>query len=134
MFELKGIYAPIATPFTDGEIDYEKLAANLDRWCASGMEGLVLLGSNGEFVSLTESEKRNSSSARAITCTIRSRMMQKPESWTRPASMRSNSCRSTRRSQPGTESAASSTPWIKSACTEANRDCRSAARTPLPRQ
>lgn len=58
MFELKGIYAPIATPFTDGEIDYEKLAANLDRWCASGMEGLVLLGSNGEFVSLTESEKK----------------------------------------------------------------------------
>ena len=59
MFELKGVYAPIATPFADGEIDYSRLAGNLDRWADSGLEGLVLLGSNGEFVSLTEEEKRS---------------------------------------------------------------------------
>lgn len=58
MFELKGIYTPIATPFAeDKSIDYEKLDSNLEYWFSTGLEGLVVLGSNGEFVSLREKEK-----------------------------------------------------------------------------
>lgn len=57
MFELKGIYAPVATPFEDGKIAYDKLESNLDFWLSSKLEGLVIMGSNGEGVSLREAEK-----------------------------------------------------------------------------
>lgn len=58
MFELKGVYTPIATPFDDnGQIAYDALEGNLNFWLSSKLEGLVVLGSNGEFVALRESEK-----------------------------------------------------------------------------
>ena len=57
MFDLKGIYCPIATPFIDDKIAYDKLDENLDFWISSKLEGIVVMGSNGEFVSLRESEK-----------------------------------------------------------------------------
>ncbi|MCB8815162.1 4-hydroxy-tetrahydrodipicolinate synthase [Desulfosporosinus shakirovi] len=56
-FELKGVYAPIPTPFVDGEIAYDKLERNLEYWLDSKLEGLVVLGSNGEFVLLSSEEK-----------------------------------------------------------------------------
>ena len=56
-FELKGVYAPIPTPFVDGKIAYDKLESNLDYWLGSKLEGLVVLGSNGEFVLLSSEEK-----------------------------------------------------------------------------
>ncbi len=58
-FELKGIYAPIPTPFKNGQIAYEKLKTNLDFWLDSHLSGLVVLGSNGEFVLLSSEEKIN---------------------------------------------------------------------------
>ena len=57
MFKLHGIYAPIATPFAGGKIAYEKLEKNLDFWLGSDLEGIVVLGSNGEFVLLSPEEK-----------------------------------------------------------------------------
>jgi 4-hydroxy-2-oxoglutarate aldolase len=57
MFKLHGIYAPIATPFMGGNIAYEKLEKNLDFWLGSDLEGIVVLGSNGEFVLLSPEEK-----------------------------------------------------------------------------
>ncbi len=58
MKEIKGIFAPIATPFTEsGDVDYDHLGANLERWGKSSLAGVVVLGSNGEFVSLLEEEK-----------------------------------------------------------------------------
>lgn len=59
MFALKGIYTPIIVPFTPGgeAIDYDHFARNLEFWEASKLEGLVVMGSNGEFVALTEGEK-----------------------------------------------------------------------------
>ena len=57
MFKLHGIYAPIATPFAGGEIAYDKLEKNLDFWLGSDLEGIVVMGSNGEFVLLTPEEK-----------------------------------------------------------------------------
>ncbi|SHI25681.1 4-hydroxy-tetrahydrodipicolinate synthase [Desulfosporosinus lacus] len=56
-FELKGVYAPIPTPFVDGKIAYDKLEGNLEYWLDSKLEGLVVLGSNGEFVLLSSEEK-----------------------------------------------------------------------------
>ena len=57
MFKLHGIYAPIATPFAGGEIAYDKLENNLSFWLESDLEGIVVMGSNGEFVLLTPEEK-----------------------------------------------------------------------------
>ena len=57
MFTLKGIYAPIATPFKQGRIAYDELEKNMDFWLSSRLEGIVVMGSNGEAVSLTEKEK-----------------------------------------------------------------------------
>lgn len=59
MFKLHGVYAPIPTPFVDGEISYARLEENLDFWLGSKLAGLVVMGSNGEFVLLDQSEKEN---------------------------------------------------------------------------
>lgn len=52
-----GIYAPIATPFAEDQIDKQALKANLDRYSTSRLAGLVVLGSNGEFAYLDIDEK-----------------------------------------------------------------------------
>jgi 4-hydroxy-2-oxoglutarate aldolase len=57
MFKLYGIYAPIATPFAGGKIAYDKLEQNLKFYMDSDLAGLVVMGSNGEFVLLTPEEK-----------------------------------------------------------------------------
>lgn len=53
----KGIFAPIATPFQNDEIDYGALKYNLDLYSASRLAGLVVLGSNGEFALMDLDEK-----------------------------------------------------------------------------
>jgi 4-hydroxy-2-oxoglutarate aldolase len=53
----KGIYPPIPTPFQNGEVAYDKLASNLQKWNQTGLSGYLVLGSNGEFVFLSEKEK-----------------------------------------------------------------------------
>jgi 4-hydroxy-2-oxoglutarate aldolase len=53
----RGIFAPIATPFRNDEIDYAALKFNLDRYSASPLTGLVVLGSNGEFALLDMDER-----------------------------------------------------------------------------
>ena len=57
MFKLHGIYAPIATPFAGGKIAYDKLEKNLKFWLESDLAGVVVMGSNGEFVLLSPAEK-----------------------------------------------------------------------------
>lgn len=55
---LAGIFPPIPTPFnTDGEIDYDRLHYNFERWNQQPLSGFVVGGSNGEFVSLTIKER-----------------------------------------------------------------------------
>lgn len=56
-FELYGVYPPIVTPFVDGEISFEKLSKNVQKWNDTGLAGLVVMGSNGEFPHLTETEQ-----------------------------------------------------------------------------
>lgn len=56
--KFEGVFPPIPTPFdSDGKILHDKLKANLARWNETGLHGYVVLGSNGEFVMLNESEK-----------------------------------------------------------------------------
>jgi len=57
MFRLHGIYAPIATPFKDGKIAYNEMEKNLKFWLESDLAGVVVMGSNGEFVLLSPEEK-----------------------------------------------------------------------------
>lgn len=55
---MKGIYTPIVTPFDEQEkINYDYMKHNLDKWSNTDLDGIVVLGSNGEFVFLTEEEK-----------------------------------------------------------------------------
>jgi 4-hydroxy-2-oxoglutarate aldolase len=53
-----GVYPPIVTPFkSSGEVDFTELRSNIERWEAEPLSGYVVGGSNGEFTSLSESER-----------------------------------------------------------------------------
>jgi len=54
---LKGIYPPLTTPFVRDEVAYIKLIENLKKYNQKDFSGYVVLGSNGESVFLTKSEK-----------------------------------------------------------------------------
>jgi 4-hydroxy-2-oxoglutarate aldolase len=55
---LNGVFPPIPTPFdTQGNIAYQRLVENLERWNAYDLAGYVVLGSNGEVVYLDTEEK-----------------------------------------------------------------------------
>jgi 4-hydroxy-2-oxoglutarate aldolase len=56
--DLHGIFPPITTPFEGGKIAHDKLAFNIEKWSQTGLKGLVVLGSNGEYVYLSDPEKR----------------------------------------------------------------------------
>ena len=52
-----GIYTPIVTPFTPaGDLDERGLVGNVERYLASPLTGLVVLGSNGEAAQLEDDE------------------------------------------------------------------------------
>jgi len=55
--DLKGVFPPIATPFLEGRVAYDKLASNVEKWSKTGIRGIVVFGSNGESVFLSEEEK-----------------------------------------------------------------------------
>ena len=45
-----GIFAPVATTFApDGDLDLGGFRANLERYANSALDGIVVLGSNGEY-------------------------------------------------------------------------------------
>jgi 4-hydroxy-2-oxoglutarate aldolase len=57
MTRFTGIYTPIVTPFdASGDIDERGLAKNVDRYIASPLTGIVVLGSNGEAPQLDDDE------------------------------------------------------------------------------
>ena len=55
---LQGIFPPIPTPFIREKVAYDKLAFNVKKWNKTKIKGFVVLGSNGEYVYLSEEEKR----------------------------------------------------------------------------
>ncbi len=53
-----GVFAPVATTFgKDGELDLERYSSNLNWYAESALDGVAIMGSNGEYVSLSLDEK-----------------------------------------------------------------------------
>ena len=56
---LSGIFPPITTPFyPDGNIYHKKLEANVERYSRTPVAGMVVLGSTGEAILLSDDERR----------------------------------------------------------------------------
>jgi 4-hydroxy-2-oxoglutarate aldolase len=53
---LRGIFAPVTTPFTGDDIDLPAFRRNTRHYAATPLAGLVVLGSNGEAASLDDAE------------------------------------------------------------------------------
>jgi len=57
---LSGIFPPITTPFyPDGQVYYKKLEANVERYSKTPVSGIVVLGSTGEAILLSDQERRD---------------------------------------------------------------------------
>src|SRR6516225_8558505 len=57
---IEGVFAAVPTPFyPDERIYYRKLEANVARYSRTLLAGMVVLGSTGEAVALTDSESRD---------------------------------------------------------------------------
>jgi len=57
---LQGIFPPISTPFyPEGNVYYKKLEHNVERYSKTPVAGLVVLGSTGEAVFLSDEERRD---------------------------------------------------------------------------
>src|SRR6202045_552942 len=56
---LSGIFPPITTPFyPEGEVYYKKIESNVERYSRTPVAGIVVLGSTGESVMLSDQERR----------------------------------------------------------------------------
>jgi 4-hydroxy-2-oxoglutarate aldolase len=57
---LYGIFPPITTPFyPDGEVYYKKIEANVERYSRTPVAGIVVQGSTGEAILLSDQERRD---------------------------------------------------------------------------
>ncbi|MBZ5647504.1 MAG: dihydrodipicolinate synthase family protein [Acidobacteriia bacterium] len=57
---LHGIFPPIATPFyPDGKVYFKKLEHNVARYSKTPIAGIVVLGSTGEAILLSDEERRD---------------------------------------------------------------------------
>jgi len=56
---LDGIFPPITTPFyPDGRVYHKKLEHNLEHYSKTPVGGVVVLGSTGEAIMLSDEERR----------------------------------------------------------------------------
>src|SRR5215471_5837377 len=56
---LHGIFPPITTPFyPEGNVYYKKLESNVERYLKTPAAGIVVLGSTGEAILLSDDERR----------------------------------------------------------------------------
>lgn len=56
---LQGIFPAVTTPFySDGAVYYKKIEHNIDRYSRTPVSGMVVLGSTGEAVMLSDHERR----------------------------------------------------------------------------
>jgi 4-hydroxy-2-oxoglutarate aldolase len=57
---LHGIFPPITTPFyPDGNVYFKKLEHNVERYSKTPVAGIVVLGSTGEAIMLSDQERRD---------------------------------------------------------------------------
>jgi 4-hydroxy-2-oxoglutarate aldolase len=58
VLNLAGVFAPVPTAFdADGNLALDQYQENIRSLCDAGLDGVLLLGSNGEYVYLSEAEK-----------------------------------------------------------------------------
>jgi 4-hydroxy-2-oxoglutarate aldolase len=55
---LRTVFPPMPTPFRDGEVDAAAIRSNVRKWIASGLGGIVALGTNGEAPLLDDDESQ----------------------------------------------------------------------------
>jgi 4-hydroxy-2-oxoglutarate aldolase len=55
--ELSGVLAPMVTPFKDDKIMWQGLVANVEKMNNTGLAGYFVLGTNGEYKSLSVEER-----------------------------------------------------------------------------
>jgi 4-hydroxy-tetrahydrodipicolinate synthase len=58
MTQFSGIWVPLVTPFTDGEVDYKAAQKLATHMVDKGVHGLVVCGTTGEASALNPAEKR----------------------------------------------------------------------------
>ncbi len=57
---LHGIFPPVTTPFyPDGQVYYKKLESNVERYSRTPVAGIVVQGSTGEAILLSDEERRD---------------------------------------------------------------------------
>ncbi len=57
---LHGIFPPVTTPFyPDGNVYFKKLESNVERYSRTPVAGMVVLGSTGEAILLSDQERRD---------------------------------------------------------------------------
>jgi 4-hydroxy-2-oxoglutarate aldolase len=57
---LQGIFPPVTTPFyPDGNVYFKKLEHNVERYSKTPVAGIVVLGSTGESILLSDQERRD---------------------------------------------------------------------------
>src|SRR5579863_3678391 len=57
---LHGIFPPITTPFyPDGKVYYKKIESNVERYSRTPIAGIVVQGSTGEAIMLSDQERRD---------------------------------------------------------------------------
>src|SRR5208282_5141218 len=57
---VSGVFPPITTPFyPDGEVYYKKIETNVERYSRTPVAGIVVLGSTGEAILLSDQERRD---------------------------------------------------------------------------
>ncbi|MFZ1919789.1 MAG: dihydrodipicolinate synthase family protein [Terriglobales bacterium] len=57
---LYGVFPPITTPFyPDGQVYYKKLESNVERYSRTPVAGIVIQGSTGEAILLSDQERRD---------------------------------------------------------------------------
>jgi 4-hydroxy-2-oxoglutarate aldolase len=57
---LHGIFPPVTTPFyPDGNVYFKKLESNVERYSRTPCAGIVVLGSTGEAIMLSDQERRD---------------------------------------------------------------------------
>jgi len=67
---LHGIFPPITTPFySDGNVYFKKLEANVEHYSKTPVAGIVVLGSTGEAVMLSDQERRDVLKVAREACT-----------------------------------------------------------------
>jgi 4-hydroxy-2-oxoglutarate aldolase len=54
---LSGVYAPMCTPFEKDEVNFSGLEKNINKMNSSSLKGYFILGTNGEFKTVSEEER-----------------------------------------------------------------------------